>query len=471
MVTNIWYGAYSFTTITMAPLLTLLKVGKFLQQLILAVFIGVVVGILAVAFFTVIGFLLSLFYGYSGDVSFVGLVSEMPWYQRLAIPALGGLLVGALIRICNVSEAAGHGVSEVMESVALEKGKMRFRVAPVKILTAAITIGTGGSGGREGPIVQAGSAVGSNLGRWLKFSDVERRTLLAVGAAAGVSGAFFAPLAGVIFAWEILLRRMTVPIFVLLTVAAIVSNYVSSQLLGVSAPFFGEVDFGFVTNLEYLLLAGLAIVAAWVAIFYDNAIYLSQKIFSTSRIPFLFRPMLGGFLLGTIALFVPLVHEPASHPFMVDTLQLVSLGFGFLLLLIVLKVIATALTIGSGGSGGIFAPALMIGLSVGAVYGVGMNFLFPNIDMQVESYALLGMAAVFAAAAHAPFAAAVIVYEMTGSVAAVIPLLITCVIAAYTAKFIQKTNIYSQALLLDDSVDIDKVYKRMNDRLKKYWRL
>ena len=445
----------------MAPVWTFFKPGNLPHMLILAVLVGVGGGLGAILFHYLIDAFTWLFYGVYESRLFAQTVEEMAWYWRMLIPALGGLLVGMVIKYGRVEEAQGHGVPEVMEAVALERGTVRFRVAPLKTLASALSIGSGGSAGREGPIIQIGSAVGSNLGRWCQLSHEKTLVLLAGGAAAGVGGTFGAPIAGIIFAWEILLRRMNLRNFLLLLVAAVVGTMVARQVLDMSGPFFIGTSFELVGIYELWFYIGLGIIAALVAVFYDNILHGTELWFRSSRIPFLVRPAVGGLLFGVITLLAPQVHETASYHMLSDILLYTSLSIGALLLIMLAKIFATALTLGSGGSGGIFAPALFIGATLGAAYGLFLASVLPDSVGSATSYAMIGMAALFAAAAHAPFSAIVIVFEMTLAINAIVPLVIACLVAVVVAKFIQRTNIYTVELQ-DRGIDIEKAYLRLN---------
>lgn len=445
----------------MAPVWSFFKPGNIPHLLLLAVVVGVGGGLAAVGFHYLINFFTWVFYGAHETDSFLATVESLEWYWRLLIPATGGLLVGLVIKLGRISEAQGHGVPEVMEAVALQRGTVRFRVAPLKALTAALSIGSGGSAGREGPIIQIGSAIGSNIGRWFALRHEQTLTLLAAGAAAGVGGTFGTPLAGIIFAWEVLLRRLSVSRFLILFTAAYVGTYVARTTLGFEGPFFAGVSAAFTTWPELWLFAGLGIVAGIVAVLYDNVLHITERTFRSSRLPFIVRPAIGGLLFGSITLMAPVVHESASTHAMATLLLVTGLSVSALLFIMLAKIFATAFTLGSGGSGGIFAPALFVGATLGSAYGLFLADILPGEIAPATTYALVGMAALFAAAAHAPITAFIIVFEMTLQVSMLAPLAVACVTAVLTAKFIQRSNIYTVELA-DKGIDIDKAYLRLN---------
>ncbi len=437
------------------------RFGSAAQMLLLSIGVGIAGGFGAIVFHWLISLFIWIFYGYEPTTDFVSSIETVAWPYRLLIPALGGFLVGLVIKYGKVAEARGHGVPEVMEAVALHHGTMRFRVAPLKTLASAITIGSGGSAGREGPIIQIGSAIGSNVGQYFKLSESKTRTLLAAGAAAGIGGTFNAPIAGVIFCWELLLRRMTLVRFFFVLLAAAVGTFLTNYVLDFSGPFIRLTSFTFTSILELPLYVGLGIAAALTALLYVYVLHGISHLFNTSHIHLILRPTIGGLLLGCVALLVPQVHEPASYSVMLNVLNYVSLPASLLLLILLAKILATGLTLGSGGSGGIFAPALFIGATLGSAYGIILTELFPALSLNPASFAVIGMAAVFAAAANAPFTAVIVLVEMTRTPEAVIPLIIACAVSTYLAKWLQPANIYSIDLK-DRGIDINKVYQKLN---------
>ena len=437
----------------MAGLIQFFHNASIVKMAFLAVVVGIGGGIGAVVFHFLIGGFTVLFFGTASSENFLGQVVSLPWYWRVFIPALGGLLVGLILAHKKVGEAHGDGVPEVMEAVALKRGKVSPLVAPIKALVSAISIGSGGAGGREGPIIQIGSAIGSSLGQLLKLDSRKTKLLLAAGAAAGIGGTFNAPLAGIIFAWEILLRKMSMASFIVLAIASGVGTVFANYIVGFSGPLFNLPAVELTSYWEILLFAGLGVTAAGIALVFTNSLYAIEGIFEKLRVSNIVKPALGGLLVGILALALPQVHEPAAYPFMTDVFN-ASIPLLFVAVLIFAKIVATSLTLGSGGSGGIFAPSLFVGAMLGTVYAGIIAFVFPGSMSTASAYATVGMGAVFAGATHAPITAIIILLEITQSPSMALPLVVACLISAYVARKLQRKSIYTGELV-KDGIDIE----------------
>jgi len=420
---------------------------------ILGTLIGIIGGLGAVFFHYLILGIKYLFYGATSTDTFLDSVLALPWYYRLAIPAIGGLIIGPIITYL-VPEAKGHGVPEVMEGVALKGGNIRGRVAPLKAFMSAICIGSGGSAGREGPIVQIGASFGSSLGQFLNFTPEDKKALLAAGAAAGIAGTFNAPLAGIIFALEVILRKIRLHNFAPIIIASIVGNAIANLFFPERGYIFDIPTLQLVSYWEVFTYLGLGLVAGLVALFYGNLLYKSEDFFEMIPFPEFIKPALGGLALGLLALYV---HQVLATGYPVMTAALYdNLPFYTVLTLCFAKIFATSLTLGSGGSGGIFAPGLFIGAMLGSTYGKIVHTLFPNSTGYPSSYAIIGMGAIFAGATHAPLTAIIILFEMTGDVKIFLPLIFACIVSTVVTNHIQKRNIYTTKLLRR-GVDIDSI--------------
>jgi CIC family chloride channel protein len=376
------------------------------------------------------------------------------------VPALGGLLVGLLI-YNFAREAKGHGVPEVMEAVALRGGRIRPVVAVVKSLASSLTIGSGGSAGREGPIVQIGSAIGSSIGQALNLSDDRVSNLVACGAAAGIAATFNAPIAGVIFALEVILGgRFTVRYFSSVVVSAVVASIIGRVAFGDIPAFIIPDEYGVNSLWEYLLYPLLGVLAAFVGVAFTRLLYAGED-FSDARkrLPEWVKPAIGGALLGAMALAYPLVR--LTQPITWDRVpQIFNVGYdviegalagnlalGVVLALLFLKMFATVLTLGSGGSGGVFAPSLFMGAMLGASFALTVDLIFPGVIGASGAYALVGMAAVFAASAHAPITAVIILFELTGDYRIILPLMLTVVVSTLLAqRLLHNESIYTLKL-------------------------
>lgn len=422
-------------------------------MLLLAVLIGIVGGLGAVGFHYLIGFMKSFFYGSTTAATFMDTVQGLPWYHRLLAPALGGLIIGPLIHYL-VTEARGHGVPEVMESVALRNGRVRFRVAPMKALISAICIGSGGSAGREGPIVQIGASFGSAVGQFLKMNPQKTKTLLCAGAAAGVGGTFNAPMAGVIFGVEVFLRELKFRSVCPIMLAAVVGTKLANTIFGRNTSIFDIPTHTMTGFWELLPYIGLGLVAAGVALAYQKILYGLEHYFAERSLHAAIKPAIGGLLLGLLALWIPQIMAtgyPVMENALYDRLPLQTVA-----LFMVAKILATSLTLGSGGSGGIFAPALFIGSMTGSTYGKLMHSWFPGIVAGPAPYAMVGMGAVFAGASHAPVSSVMLLFEMTRDPLMILPLILACTVSSVSTRLYQKKNIYTTKLL-NRGVDIEAI--------------
>ena len=417
-----------------------------------ALVVGLGTGVGAVAFIWLLRFLQGLFTDL-GDwlqatVGVVGLV---------AVPVLGALIAGPLITFF-AKEAKGHGVPEVMQAIALRGGRIRPVVVVVKALASAACIGSGGSAGREGPIVQIGSALGSTLGQWFHLSDDRIRNLVACGAASGISAVFNAPIAGVIFALEVILGEFTTRYFGTVVVAAVASGIVSRALLG-DQPAFHVPVYTLVSPLEIVLYALLGVLAAGGAILFVRVLYWFEDRFDDWRFPDYLKPAIGGLLTGIVGLWFPQVLG-AGLEFIGESISGGEVAVGLLLALAAMKILATSFTLGSGNSGGVFAPALFIGAMLGGAFGQGAHSLLPGLTAEPGAYALVGMAALFAAAAHAPITAILIVFEMSGDYRLILPLMFATVISTLLSEYLHPDSIYTlkltrRGIRLERGHDID----------------
>ena len=405
---------------------------------LMAVFIGLVGGLAAVAFHYLIDFLSEEVFGRLADWS-----DNLGPFRYLPGIVIGGLLVGPLVSRA-ASEARGHGVPEVMEAVNRRGGRIRTRVAYVKAIASALTIGSGGSAGREGPIVQIGSALGSTMARLFRMSDRRRSTFVAAGAAAGIAAVFNAPLAGVFFALEVVLRSFTARGFSTVVISAVAANAVWRVLVGDESVLTAEVH-QLVHPTELIFYALLGVVAAIVAVGFVRLLYFVEDRFDALPVLADFRPAIGALAVGILgAISFDLLGSGLSG---ID--KALAGEFAFLLLG---KMLATALTLGSGGSGGIFSPALFIGALLGSAYGQVVHQLFPTSTAPAGAYAVVGMAAVFAAAAQAPMSSIFIVFEMTNDFGLIMPLMAACAAATVAYTAIKKDSIYEVKLRRKDAL-------------------
>lgn len=413
---------------------------------VLTTAIGIVAGLGAVAFQfasqAVLWLGLSQFAGYeprepAGEHPFVHREEhEFSPLGLLAVLSVGGLLSGFLV-YRFAPEAEGHGTDAAIEAFHQKRGYIRPQIPIVKMVASAITIGTGGSGGREGPIAQIGAGFGSFLATAFKLSAHDRRILLAAGMGAGVGAIFRAPLAGALFAAEILYRdaELESEVIVPAAMSSIIAYSVYSLFLPAGlrfSPLFGKaLNYSLGSPMELLPLTALAFVLVLVGILYIQVFYGTHRLFQRVPIPRTLRPMLGAFLAGVcgVAMYYGLGRNErglavlsTGYGVLQTALEnTASLGATLLILVALVKIVTTSLTIGSGGSGGVFGPSMVIGGCVGAAVGQVLHSVSPGLVPKPEVYTIVGMAGFFAGCAHAPISTIIMVSEMTGDYKLLVP--------------------------------------------------
>ncbi|WP_198410560.1 chloride channel protein [Cryobacterium sp. TMT2-18-3] len=374
----------------------------------------------------------------------------LPWLGGAFVifaPVVGGLLYGPLVNRF-APEARGHGVPEVMYAVTKRGGRIPGKVAIVKSLASAITIGSSGSGGsvgREGPIVQIGSALGSTLGRAVRMPESQLRTLVACGAAGAIAATFNAPIAGVFFALELLLRDFAARSFGIVVLSSVTASIVGRSILG-DHPFLTLPTCTIVNSAQFALFAVLGLAAGLVAVGFTKTLHAVEDACDWAwrgKSEWL-RPVAGGLLLGLLLFALPQLYG-VGYPVLEKGVE-GGYALGFVALLLVGKIVATSLTIGIGGSGGVFAPSLFIGAMLGAGFGQVSGAMFPVFAGQTGTFALVGMGAVFAGAGRAPITAAIILFELTGEYSIILPLLLAIVIATGVSRVLSEDTIYTLKL-------------------------
>ncbi len=373
-----------------------------------------------------------------------------PWFL-LIVPALGGLAYGPLVARF-APEARGHGVPEVMLAVARGGGRIRPRVAVVKAIASAACIGTGGSVGREGPIVQIGSALGSTFGQLAELPERHLRLLVACGAAAGISATFNTPIAGVFFAMEVILRRVDAASFGLPVLSSVAAAAVGRAAFG-DAPFLSLPAVHVSSVEDYLMFTALGGLAALAGTAFVRTLYGMEDL--ADRLwhgPAWARPAVGGLLLGLMLFALPELYG-VGYPVLSRVVEGHD-ALGLVLLLMVGKAIATSTTIAIGGSGGVFAPSLFIGAMLGSAWGrVGHAMLGAGIASS-SAFGVVGMGAVFAACARAPMTAVLILFELTGDTGVILPAMLATVVAIAGAEALSADSIYTLKLRRR-GIDID----------------
>lgn len=420
-----------------------LKLTEHTFMIIVAIIIGLLAGFAAIG----IRFLIReiSFFSFQGAGNLLENILNTSWYWILIIPAIGGLIVGPIIYFL-APEAKGHGVPEVMQAILLRGGNIRPRVASIKAIASSITIGTGGSVGREGPIIQIGSSLGSMVGQFLRVPSKRLKTLVGCGAAAGIAAAFNAPIAGALFAVEIILMDFAIaqfsPIVISSVIATVVSHTFEGKFAAFAVPRYQLVspqEIGF-----YFILGALAGIASYLFI---KILYWCEDLFDNKiKMPEYLKPAIGGLLIGAIALLFPQImgvgYDTINNALYGNMLWYVALA------LIFIKIIATSITLGSGGSGGIFAPSLFMGAMLGFFFGYGVHALFPEITATPGAYALVAMGGLVAGTTRAPITAIIIVFELTNDYNIILPLMITCIISVILSAKLTRESIYTLKLLM-----------------------
>jgi len=411
-------------------------------MIILAILIGILAGFAAIGIRALINEISHI--SFPGGGNLLDNIISSPWYIKILIPMLGGLIVGPIIYFF-APEAKGHGVPEVMQAILQRGGNIRSRVAFVKMIASSITIGTGGSVGREGPIIQIGSSIGSMVGQFFRVPSKRLRTLVGCGAAAGIAAAFNAPIAGALFAVEIILMDFTAASFSPIVIASVMATVVSHTFEGDFAAFIVP-EYQLVSPNELIFYFILGALTGLISYAFIKVLYFSEDLFDKKlKFPDYLKPAIGGIGIGITALFFPHVMG-VGYDSINDALHSNMIWY-MALVLIFVKIFATSMTLGSGGSGGIFAPSLFMGAMVGAFFGSFVHQYFPDITANPGAYALVAMGGLVAGTTRAPITAIIIVFELTNDYNIILPLMITCVISMTLSTKLSRESIYTLKLL------------------------
>nr|CBH39393.1 putative chloride channel [uncultured archaeon] len=431
------------------------KERKYIQRwVLLSILIGIVAGFGAFAFYLLLQIMTDFFLGYLAgfqptppageqDVPYISLPTAPFHLWVLALmPALGGLIVGLII-YSFAPEAEGHGTDAIIDAFHNKKGVIRKRVPLIKAIASAITIGSGGSAGREGPIAQIGGGFGSFLGTKLKLGERETRMMMVCGAAAGIGAMFKAPLGSALFGTEVLYKRdFEMESLIPAIVSSVVAYAVFCSIPSIGwHPIFDTPPYTFTHPKELIFFAVLGIACTALGIFYIKVFYATRAFFKRLAIPNHLKPAIGGALVGIFVLVIGYVEPQALD-------GILGMGYGtvqtaidmelplpelieLMIIVAIAKIFTTSFTIGSGGSGGVFAPSLVIGAMLGGLFGGVSHFFFPEIitETTMSAFVVVGMAAFFAGAAKVPIAAILMISEMAGSYSLLVPLMLTSVVA------------------------------------------
>lgn len=436
---------------------------KDIILLFLAIIVGVLVGLASVALKYAIEKLLSFSFAAKGEV-ILGSLSYVPFYYILLIPAFGGLFVGLVKNYLFPAQTLG-GVEQVMKSLALKQGRFSYKEILQRFVNSTLTLGTGGSAGKEGPVVHVGGGIGSFVARFFYLSDEYVKALVGSGAAAGIAAAFNAPIAGTFFAMEILLGDISLNIVSMLLVASISATMIGRLFQGEFSAFSPPI-YEVSTSIEFVFYVLLGILAGYVCLLFIWSLVQSRSFFDRLKIPLTLKPALGGLLVGAMALVIPnilgvgygtidqLLHfedykhaipfvglSSSSDPHLYPWILLMAIA-GILLG----KILATSITLGSGGSGGTIVPALFLGATLGALVGHFADLLLPNSPISVGAFALIGMGSIIAGTTQAPIMAILLFFETTRSYQIILPVAIVSILSSQIVKYYLHGSMYTREL-------------------------
>ncbi|HEX4961332.1 MAG TPA: chloride channel protein [Thermoanaerobaculia bacterium] len=428
---------------------------------ILIVAVGVVGGLLGLVTDRCIALVERVLWGHTGEI--LGLVTKAPRWLVVVAPACGGALVGLILwlgrRKSRGEAAGGEGMAMLIEAVALTGGKIAPRPVLINALAAVVTVGSGGSLGREGPMIRLGAMISSWLGQRLELPAHRLKILVGCGAAAGLAATYNIPIGGTLFAMEVILGNFALEIFGPIVASSVIATLIARSLVG-NAPLYATPDYTVTSGWEMLLFAGLGPVGAVASVLFMTGVSwggaLFKRLGKMRILPRPFQPLVGMTLLGVLGLWVPYA---LGRGF--GTINLVLAGnlripdrmgtapgltILFLLGIAVMKLVATALTRGSGGAGGLFTPSLAFGALVGGAFGYWAHWAFPSIASPYGAYAAVGMAAVMAGTSHAPISAILILFEFTGNYDMILPVMVAAILASTLARRLRPYSIYTESL-------------------------
>jgi CIC family chloride channel protein len=367
---------------------------------------------------------------------------QLPWWARITVPAFGGLLAGVTL-LLGKRLVRGQSSTDYMEAIAIGSGEIPVRSSLIKSAAALFSIGSGGSIGREGPMVQIAAVLASLVGRWRKFSPPQLRLIVACGAAAGIASAYNAPIAGSFFVAEIILGTIAMESLGPLAVSAVVAA-LTVRVMTNAQQLYHVPAFKLSSAWEMLPYVVLGLIAGTLAPWFLRSLRRAEKWFVATTMPPIARLVLGGIIVGDIAVFYP---EVCGNGYTVVVAILNGHVVWQLVIPIMLaKWLATASSFGSGAPGGVFTPSLFMGASAGYLFGSAVHSFWPTGAADPQAFALVGMGAFLAAASYAPVMAVIMLFEMTLSYDIILPLMLCNVIAYYTAKGLQGESLYSEAL-------------------------
>mgnify|MGYP003630532739 CR=1 FL=1 len=419
-----------------AYLQRLLRLSEIHLMLIAAGLIGVIGALSTIAFREALALMQQLLVGESGSI--VAMARNLSWEVRILLPTAGGIVAGIFLVL---AKRYTTGVtSDYMEAVAVGDGNIPVRQTLLRSASSLCSIVSGGSIGREGAMVQLAAMCASVVGRAGRFGPSRLRLLVACGAAAGLAAAYNAPIAGAFFVTEIVLGSIAMNSFGPVLVAAVVANITMREFPGYH-PAFQMPPFQAIANSEIVLFIGLGVLAGIIAPQFLRLLDFSKQTFQKTRLPLPVRLGIGGLLLGVLSVWVPQVWGNGYS--VVNSLLHDQWLWSAVLMVLVFKLVATAVTTGSGAVGGVFTPTLFMGAAMGSLFGQTMQVIWPQAVSMPFAYAIVGMGAFLAAATSAPLMAILMIFEMTLSYQVMLPLMLSCVVAYFIARSIDSTSMYA----------------------------
>jgi CIC family chloride channel protein len=413
--------------------------------------VGIVAGLLGLCTEYLIGGLQRLLWGSSADL--IGVAARAPRWLVVAAPAAGGLMVG-LICWLGRQAVSGEGMATLIEAVALSGGKIPAKPVLINALAAVATVGSGGSLGREGPMIRLGAMISSWMGVRFGLPPHRVKILVGCGAAAGLAATYNIPIGGTLFAMEVILGNFALEIFGPIVAASVIATLIARSLTG-NVPFYAARGYSLVSGWELFPYAGLGVVGAVASVLFIVGIHNGRRLFRRLPLPRFMLPAVGMSLLGVLGLYVPyglgrgygLINMALGGELKLPPGLGLPADFTILMLLglAAAKLLATVLTTGSGGSGGLFTPSLCFGALLGGAYGFWIHSLWPHAS-SYGAYAAVGMAAVMAGTSHAPISAILILFEFTGNYDLILPIMVAAIISGLLAKRLRRYSIYTEPL-------------------------
>ncbi len=378
-----------------------------------------------------------------GASTVVEMMRVLPWWGRVALPAIGGIVAGSVAML--VDKATRHqGVGDVMEAVAYGKGRLSMRTTLLKSLASWFAIASGGSIGREGPLIQFGGSLGSTIAKFFRLDESRGRALMAAGTAAGFAAAYNTPLAAILFVLEIVTGLVALDAILTTVTATVIATTITRAVLG-GGPIYQQRTFNLVSSSELWAYAALGVLGALAAQVFMRLLAAGETAWNRSALPQPWRAGIGGALVGTMAVFLPEVAGNGYEPLnaMLDG----SIPISLVAWLLLAKSLSTTASVSSGSPGGVFTPTLLIGAASGILFHSVLVGAFGVAAVGgAGAYALVGMAAATAATTHAPIMAAVLVFELSGDYAIVTPLLLATAVATWLSRALRADSLYGAEL-------------------------